>query len=62
MASSFLTTQRQTGLALRRSELTEIPISSNFLLVIPKVESKPARNGHAELIPRGTCNNSIGVD
>jgi hypothetical protein len=29
--------QRQTGLALRRSELIEIPISSsNFLLVIPK--------------------------
>ncbi len=45
VTSSFLTMQRQTGLALRRSELIEIPTSSNFLLVIPKVVSKPARKG-----------------
>jgi hypothetical protein len=54
--------QRQTGLALRRNELTDIPISSNFLLVIPKVVSKPARNGHWELIARGAFNKSIGVE
>jgi hypothetical protein len=53
--------KRQTGLAPRRSELIEIPISSNFLLVIPKVVSKPARKGQPLLIPRAACNNSIGV-
>jgi hypothetical protein len=53
--------KRQTGLAPRRSELIEIPISSSFLLVIPKVVSKPARKGQPLLIPRAACNNSIGV-
>jgi hypothetical protein len=52
---------RQTGLALRRSEFIEIPISSNILLVIPKVVSKPARKGQPLLILRAACNNSIGV-
>jgi hypothetical protein len=53
--------KRQTGLAPRRSELIEIPISSSFLLVIPKVVSKPARKGQPLLIPRAAATIALAL-
>jgi hypothetical protein len=61
-ASSFFVMQRQTGLALRLSELTFIPNSSNLLLLILKVLSKPASTGQSALMEQGTFSSNIGVE